>query len=88
MEKAVKAARAAFEHGPWRKMPASGRGRLIHRLAGRPPGPRQTPRSASWGSHEADLAGRRAGPGGPARTRGSALQSGSSTSVCEIHAKI
>jgi aldehyde dehydrogenase (NAD+) len=33
VEKAVKAARAAFEHGPWRKMPASERGRLIHRLA-------------------------------------------------------
>jgi type II secretory pathway component PulK len=33
VEKAVKAARAAFEHGPWRKMPASQRGRLLHRLA-------------------------------------------------------
>src|SRR6202453_3302263 len=33
VEKAVKAARAAFEHGPWRKMPASERGRLMHRLA-------------------------------------------------------
>jgi aldehyde dehydrogenase (NAD+) len=33
VEKAVKAARAAFEHGPWRKAPASERGRLIHRLA-------------------------------------------------------
>ena len=33
VEKAVKAARAAFEHGPWRKMPASKRGRLLHRLA-------------------------------------------------------
>jgi aldehyde dehydrogenase (NAD+) len=29
----VKAARAAFEHGPWRKMPASQRGSLLHRLA-------------------------------------------------------
>src|SRR6204780_2542052 len=33
VEKAVKAARAAFEHGPWRKKLASERGRLIHRLA-------------------------------------------------------
>src|SRR5271168_5067633 len=33
VEKAVKAARAAFEHGAWRKMPASERGRLINRLA-------------------------------------------------------
>jgi aldehyde dehydrogenase (NAD+) len=33
VEKAVRAARAAFEHGPWRKMPASQRGRLLHRLA-------------------------------------------------------
>jgi aldehyde dehydrogenase (NAD+) len=33
VEKAVKAARTAFEHGPWRKMPASGRGRLLNRLA-------------------------------------------------------
>jgi aldehyde dehydrogenase (NAD+) len=33
VEKAVKAARAAFEHGPWRKMPASQRGRLLNRLA-------------------------------------------------------
>jgi aldehyde dehydrogenase (NAD+) len=33
VEKAVKAARAAFEHGPWRKMQASDRGRLLHRLA-------------------------------------------------------
>ncbi len=33
VEKAVKAARAAFEHGPWRKMPASERGRLLNRLA-------------------------------------------------------
>ena len=33
VEKAVKAARAAFEHGPWRKTMASERGRLLHRLA-------------------------------------------------------
>ena len=33
VEKAVKAARAAFDQGPWRKMPASKRGRLLHRLA-------------------------------------------------------
>ena len=33
VEKAVKAARAAFEHGPWRKTLASERGRLIHHLA-------------------------------------------------------
>jgi aldehyde dehydrogenase (NAD+) len=33
VEKAVKAARAAFEHGPWRKMPSSARGRLLNRLA-------------------------------------------------------
>jgi aldehyde dehydrogenase (NAD+) len=33
VDRAVKAARAAFEHGPWRKLPASERGRLIHRLA-------------------------------------------------------
>jgi aldehyde dehydrogenase (NAD+) len=33
VEKAVRAARAAFEHGPWRKMRASERGRLLHRLA-------------------------------------------------------
>ena len=32
VEKAVKAARTAFE-GPWRKMQASDRGRMIHRLA-------------------------------------------------------
>src|SRR4051794_35239805 len=30
---AVKAARDAFENGPWRKMAASERGRLLHRLA-------------------------------------------------------
>jgi aldehyde dehydrogenase (NAD+) len=33
VEKAVQAARAAFERGPWRKTPASERGRLMHRLA-------------------------------------------------------
>jgi aldehyde dehydrogenase (NAD+) len=33
VDKAVKAARTAFEHGPWRKMPASERGRLLNRLA-------------------------------------------------------
>ncbi len=33
VEHAVKAARTAFEHGPWRKMPASERGRLLNRLA-------------------------------------------------------
>jgi aldehyde dehydrogenase (NAD+) len=33
VEKAVQAARTAFEHGPWRKMQASDRGRLLHRLA-------------------------------------------------------
>src|SRR5580698_118358 len=33
VEKAVKAARTAFEHGSWRKMPASQRGRLLNRLA-------------------------------------------------------
>jgi len=33
VEKAVKAARAAFEQGPWRKTLASERGRLLHRLA-------------------------------------------------------
>jgi len=32
-EKAVKATRAAFEHGAWRKMPASQRGVLLNRLA-------------------------------------------------------
>src|ERR1700737_1835917 len=30
---AVKAARKAFEEGPWAKMNASERGRLLHRLA-------------------------------------------------------
>jgi aldehyde dehydrogenase (NAD+) len=33
VDKAVQAARTAFEHGPWRKMPASERGRLMNRLA-------------------------------------------------------
>ncbi len=33
VEIAVKAARKAFEHGAWRKMPASQRGRLLNRLA-------------------------------------------------------
>src|SRR6202453_3200536 len=33
VEKAVKAARQAFERGPWRKLRASERGRLLHRLA-------------------------------------------------------
>jgi aldehyde dehydrogenase (NAD+) len=33
VDRAVKSARAAFEHGPWRKMPASERGRLLFRLA-------------------------------------------------------
>jgi aldehyde dehydrogenase (NAD+) len=33
VDKAVAAARAAFERGPWRKMPASERGRLMNRLA-------------------------------------------------------
>jgi aldehyde dehydrogenase (NAD+) len=33
VENAVKAARTAFEHGAWRKMPASERGRLLNRLA-------------------------------------------------------
>ena len=33
VDKAVKAARNAFENGPWRKMPASERGRLLHRFA-------------------------------------------------------
>ena len=33
VEKAVKAARAAFEQGLWRKTSASERGRLLHRLA-------------------------------------------------------
>ena len=33
VEKAVRAARAAFEKGPWRKTSASERGRLLHRLA-------------------------------------------------------
>lgn len=33
VDEAVKAARVAFEHGPWRKMPASERGRLLYLLA-------------------------------------------------------
>jgi aldehyde dehydrogenase (NAD+) len=33
VDKAVTAARAAFEQGPWKKMRASERGRLLHRLA-------------------------------------------------------
>ncbi len=33
VERAVKAARAAFERGSWRKMPSSQRARLLHRLA-------------------------------------------------------
>jgi aldehyde dehydrogenase (NAD+) len=33
VEKAVRAARVAFERGPWRKMAASERGRLMNRLA-------------------------------------------------------
>ncbi len=33
VDAAVRAARAAFESGPWRKMNASARGRLLHRLA-------------------------------------------------------
>jgi len=33
VEQAVRAARLAFEHGPWRSMRASERGRLLYRLA-------------------------------------------------------
>jgi aldehyde dehydrogenase (NAD+) len=33
VDKAVHAARTAFDHGPWKKMRASERGRLLHRLA-------------------------------------------------------
>ena len=33
VDKAVKAARKAFDDGPWRRMPASERGRLIGKLA-------------------------------------------------------
>src|ERR1700735_2716896 len=33
IDQAVKAARKAFDHGPWRKMTASERGRLIWKLA-------------------------------------------------------
>src|SRR5215467_339596 len=33
VDKAVKAARAAFDRGPWRRISASERGQLLHRLA-------------------------------------------------------
>src|ERR1039457_6778041 len=33
VDRAVKAARQAFEGGPWRKMAAAGRGRLLNKLA-------------------------------------------------------
>jgi aldehyde dehydrogenase (NAD+) len=33
VDKAVKAARKAFEKGPWKKMPARERGRLLYKLA-------------------------------------------------------
>src|SRR6202046_4742384 len=33
VDKAVAAARAAFDQGPWKKMRASERGRMLHRLA-------------------------------------------------------
>src|SRR5262245_3919259 len=33
VDKAVQAARKAFEEGPWPKMNASDRGRLLHKLA-------------------------------------------------------
>src|SRR5580700_8623864 len=33
VDKAVHAARTAFEKGPWRRMAAAERGKLIHRLA-------------------------------------------------------
>ena len=33
VDRAVKAARAAFDRGPWRKVAASERGRLLHRLS-------------------------------------------------------
>src|ERR1700729_1738726 len=33
IDQAIKAARKAFDHGPWRKMTASERGRLIWKLA-------------------------------------------------------
>src|SRR6516225_8597082 len=33
VDKAVQAARSAFEHGPWHNMSASARGRLLYRLA-------------------------------------------------------
>lgn len=32
VDKAVRAARRAFDHGPWRRMPASERGRLMYKL--------------------------------------------------------
>ncbi|HEY6392955.1 MAG TPA: amino acid adenylation domain-containing protein, partial [Bryobacteraceae bacterium] len=44
----------------------------LHESWGGPPGPRPTPSSAPSQWEEIDLVGRRAGPGGPARTRGSA----------------
>jgi hypothetical protein len=46
---------------------------LLCRRYGGPTGPRPTPRPAFPTLHAANLAGRRAGLGGPARTRGSAL---------------
>jgi hypothetical protein len=46
---------------------------IVERTPWSAPVPRPAPGSASQGSHPADLAGRRAGPGGLARTRGSAL---------------
>src|SRR6266487_2484047 len=33
VDRAVKAARKAFEQGPWRRMSARERGRLVHKLA-------------------------------------------------------
>src|SRR5271155_2296174 len=33
VERAVRAARAAFDHGPWRKTMASERGRMLYRLS-------------------------------------------------------
>ena len=33
VDKAVKAARKAFDEGPWRRMPASERGKLLYKLA-------------------------------------------------------
>src|SRR5438477_10687920 len=46
----------------------------LHKLWGGPPGPRPTPPSAWLRLDETDRIDRRAGPGGPARTRGSAPQ--------------